>query len=119
MISGNWAIGSARIATRPASTGTIAITIATIGRRMKNRDTRLLSFGRRREGLGVHHRAVGNRWTFDNDAAARIESAFDDPTRAHALSDFDAAGGHLVVRADHAKLIGILQFVHRTLRHEQ
>ncbi len=38
MISGNWAIGSARIATRPASTVTIEMTMATIGRRMKNPD---------------------------------------------------------------------------------
>ena len=38
-MSGNCATGSPPIATRPAMTVTIAMTIATIGRPMKNRDT--------------------------------------------------------------------------------
>ena len=37
-MSGNCAIGSVRIATRPASTVTIAMTMATMGRLMKNLD---------------------------------------------------------------------------------
>src|SRR5208283_4644067 len=58
-IFGNWAIGRETSATAPTMTVRIAMTIATIGRLMKNFDTaRLLGGLRRRIRHGVHQRAV-------------------------------------------------------------
>src|SRR4051794_39853535 len=53
---GNCATGSPRSETAPTITVTIAITIATIGRRMKNAD---MSAARRSAGLGARHEWFG------------------------------------------------------------
>src|SRR5581483_7896895 len=75
-ICGNCEIGRPRSATMPISTVRIAMTIATIGRRMKNLDMFLSSGGRRRGHvrLGRDDRAVSDRRRFDDHPIARFQS---------------------------------------------
>src|SRR5204862_5659775 len=76
-ICGNWATGRSLSATSPPSTVTIAMTIATIGRRMKKRD---MSVALRR--LRVHGGAVAHRRGVENHAVAGLQPLFDDPPAA-------------------------------------
>src|ERR1035438_8905219 len=78
-ILGNWAIGSDTSATAPTMTVMIAMTIATIGRLMKNFDTaRLLGGLRCRKRDGVHRRAVPDLLDpVGHNPVARVQSGFD------------------------------------------
>src|SRR5712671_5479807 len=104
MISGNCAIGSACIATRPASTVTIAMTMATIGRPMKNRDTSV-SLWCVRERLHVHDRSIGRGRAFHHDALPRLETAIDDPAAAHSLAGLHSPRRDLVAGVDGSNLV--------------
>src|SRR5882672_931807 len=119
MISGNWAIGSARMATRPPSTVMMAMTIATMGRLTKNRDMRLVRFRGRHEWLGIHHRAVGRASAFHHDARAGLQPLVDDPAAADAVADLHGLRAHLLVGADDTQLKRSLQLTHGALRDEQ
>src|SRR5258708_2057857 len=78
-ISGYCATGKARIDTSPTKTVMIAITIATIGRLMKNLDMALLAVSGHRERLGRDESAVLHELgAFDGDALAASESRGDD-----------------------------------------
>src|SRR5690242_2693492 len=118
MISGNCAIGSACMATRPPSTVMIAITMATMGRRTKKRDT-LASLRLGRERSCSDRRAILRRRPLDDDAVPRLESAFHDPAAADSLPDFDRSSRNPVVGVDEANLMRALQLGYCTLRHEQ
>src|SRR4051794_33239162 len=85
MISGNCAIGSAWIDTSPATTVTMAMTMATIGRPMKKRDTSVPSAGGK--GRGVHDGAVARRRALDDNAGAGLQPVLDDPSAADAVAD--------------------------------
>src|ERR1700734_1162275 len=98
-MSGNWAIGSARMATRPPRTVIVAMTIATMGRRTKNRDMGSVCC-RGREWLGILHRAIGRPSTFHDDARAGLQAFVDDPAAADAVADLDGPRADLVVLAD-------------------
>src|SRR5271155_3690360 len=99
-MSGNWAIGSARMATRPPRTVIMAMTIATMGRRVKNRDMGSVGFRGRREWLGVHRRAGGRASAFHDDARAGLHPLVDDPAAADSVADLDRLRADLVVGAD-------------------
>src|SRR5258708_29789040 len=119
MMSGNCAIGSARIATRPPSTVTIAMTMATTGRRMKNLDIGSVRFHRRREWLGSHYRAVGRASAFDDDARARLQPLGDNPAAADAIADLHSLRADFIVGADDTQLKRSLQLADGALGHEQ
>src|SRR5690242_1304182 len=108
MMSGNCAIGDPSMATTPTITMRMAITIATMGRLIKNFD--MLG------ALRINCHSIsdfGN--SFGHDAVARAHTAFDDPHFAHALANLHRADRDAVIRADNGYLIASLQFVHRTL----
>src|ERR1700691_396367 len=115
-MSGNWATGRRKIITAPVITKKIAITIATMGRLMKNFDIVLAlaagsrwSFGRRR--LRRHHPRLHFHPVRDflqslgDDALAHRDAFIDDPEVAHLLAGLDHPQGDLVVRAYHADLV--------------
>src|SRR5437867_9388476 len=100
MISGNCAIGSACMATRPLSTVTMAMTIATMGRPTKNRDMMAMSslraVGGRRERQRLHLGPVAQRRPFDDDAGAGFDAAGDDPAATDTVAGHDRARSDLV-----------------------
>src|SRR5580704_14380601 len=93
MICGNWAMGSPSSETAPMSTVRMAITIATIGRRMKKEEITGASSARSaarrrgpvrlgRRGLRHDQRAVADLLhAFDDHALARGDAALDDSQR--------------------------------------
>src|SRR3954463_16758729 len=102
MMSGNCAIGSPCLDTSPASTVTMAMTMATIGRLMKKRDMdvgagALLSLRRRLPRFRVHHAAVATLRPFDDDPLARLEACVDEPAAADAFAGLDRPRRDVVV----------------------
>src|SRR5205823_13338822 len=91
------------MATRPASTVTIAMTMATIGRPMKNRDTSVDLWGGG-ERLGVHHRAIGRGRAFHHHVLSGLETAFDNPAAADSLADLHGPRRDLVAGVDGSDL---------------
>src|SRR6266436_3507170 len=93
---GNCATGSPSSVTRPTMTMMIEITMATIGRLMKNLDMRLFLCGRcdrlnhllRREICGRHSHALPNFLdALDHYALVRAKTLFDHPKIAAAVAD--------------------------------
>src|SRR6266446_1052686 len=125
-MSGNCATGSPPSATRPAMTVTMAMTIATIGRPMKNRDMPLFPRGRR----GRRRRGFRGRLRVDDDARLDLldsldddplsggEALLDDPETADAIPGRDRPDLNLVARTDDGDLEEALQLGHRPLRNE-
>src|SRR5690242_11707930 len=119
MMSGNCAIGSPSMATTPTITMRMAITIATMGRLMKNFD-----MGKNRSlrsRLGLRFRIDGHSVSdfgdsFRHDAVSRAHAAFDDPHFTDALANLHRADRDAVIRADKGYLIVSLQLVHGALR---
>src|SRR5436190_23502885 len=101
---GNWAIGNARIATRPPSTVIIAMTMATMGRRMKNLDIGLMHFRRCGEWLGIHDRPVGCASAFHHDTCAGLKPLVDNPAAADAVADLHCLRAHGGLGADDPQL---------------
>src|SRR4051812_43508450 len=99
MICGDWAMGSPSSVTAPISTVTIAMTIATMGRRMKNAEITSAPLGlgrraRRRRARGRAHRlrdhdsAVADLLhALDDDLVVLLHARSDDPLRARVRSD--------------------------------
>src|ERR1700731_1282678 len=119
MMLGNCAIGSASMATRPASTVMIAMTMATVGWPMKNLDIGSAPFCCCRERLGIHDRAIGRASAFHDDTRAGLKPLIDNPPATDAIADLHRLRGHGVVRADHAELKRSLQFADRALWDQQ
>src|SRR3954471_21905679 len=113
-IEGNWATGRSLSATRPPSTVTIAMTIATIGRRMKKRD---MSVALRRPR--VDRRAVANGRGVDDHAIAGLQPLLDDPSAADPRPELYGAHGDVVVALGDPQLIAGLELGYGTLRHQQ
>src|SRR5712692_9456471 len=96
---GNWAIGRAAIMTAPTITVRIEMTIATIGRFMKNFDNLLppLTFGFLPEWLRVHGRArSGLLQALDDHALAGLQSLPDHPHQADSITDLDRLNADLI-----------------------
>src|SRR5580698_905196 len=104
MICGNCAMGSPSSETAPMSTVKIAITIATMGRRMKNEEIMFSPSARPgarnrrgtgdldRRGLRHHQGAVADLLeAFDHHPFARGDAVLDDAQRARDRADLDPA----------------------------
>src|ERR1700733_3420272 len=120
---GNCAIGRVAMVTAPTMTMRIAMTIATMGRLMKNFDMAFDSFtvGNQSrllldiafEWLGSNrHSRLEILLAFDNHAVARLQSAIDDPHCGRALSPLHGTHADAVVLIDNCDEIAALLFVH-------
>src|SRR6266567_9404730 len=95
---GNCAIGRLRIVRAPTITRTMEITMATIGRLIKNFDIGLPSPAFRSKWLGVHlHARTHFLHALDDDAFPRAQSFVNDPQAAYAVTDFDRPDAHFVL----------------------
>src|SRR5438093_1288731 len=125
-MSGNCATGSPRIATRPPMTVTMAMTIATMGRPMKNRDMALFPRGRwsrRRRGLRNRLRVDDDARldllnSLDDDALSGAQTLLDDPETADAIPGLDRPDFDLVARTDDGDLVEALKLRHCALGNE-
>src|SRR5262245_16983541 len=118
-ISGNCAIGRPLNATRPPSTVTIAMTMATTGRRMKKRDIELLPVFRDLEWTRRDDGAIARGWALHHDRDAGGQPFIDHPAAADARPDLDRVRRHFVGLVDRADLIRALQLGDCALRHQQ
>src|ERR1700677_11952 len=118
-ILGNCEMGSPRIVMAPMMTVRIAITMATIGRLMKNLDISSVTAGRSIERNGCN-RAAGFDFlsAFRDDLIARHQTGADDPHRVDALTGLNGANGDLVISSHHGDLSGSLKLRYRALRYE-
>src|SRR5580700_3886007 len=116
---GNCATGRLSMVIAPTSTMRIAITIATMGRLMKNFDMGLPVLCLRDKRLGVHMSALAYFLNaFGDDSFARFQSVRHNPLRPNAVADLDRSYAHLILVVDNGYLIGPLQFRYGTLWHE-
>src|SRR6266567_6119681 len=103
---GNCAIGRLRIVRAPTITRTMEITMATIGRLIKNFDIGLPSLAFRSKWLGVHlHARAHFLHALDNDTLAGLQPFRNDPLRADAVTDFDGSDAYFVFTVHHGHLI--------------
>ena len=104
----------------PTITMTMEITMATIGRLIKNFDIGLPSlrlFGKR---LGVHlHARTQLLHSFDNHALALLQPVRNNPLRAHTVANFDRSNAHFVFAVHNRNLVAALQLRNRALRNKQ
>src|SRR5215469_12131339 len=108
---GNCATGRARMVSEPTSTNKIEMTMATMGRLMKNFDMALLSLRHRSVRFGIYGGA-GTHFlnAFGNDFVSGFQSIRYDPVAADAVGNCDRADDDFVVRAHHANLVTTLEF---------
>jgi hypothetical protein len=97
----------------------MAITIATMGRFMKNFDMGLAILCLRDKRLGVYSRA----WAyflnaFGDDSFAWIQAFCNDPQGADAIANRDCPNANLVVAPHNGNLVRALELCHRTLRNK-
>src|SRR5215469_9505149 len=118
---GNWDTGRVAIVTAPTITRRIEITMATMGRLMKNRDNSLTSGrGFFHEWFRIHlHAGHDLLDTLSNYTLARFQSVGDYPHRADTFTDLDCINAHFVVVVYSSHLVAALQFRDSTLRNEQ
>src|SRR5271165_7159694 len=103
---GNCATGRAKMVSVPTITMTMEITMATMGRLMKNFDMELLILWLSAEGLGVHlHARTDLLNSFGNHAFAGLEPFVNNPIGADALADLDRADADFVLVVNHGDLI--------------
>src|SRR5271166_1386947 len=117
-------MGSRERVTSPTTTVTIAMTIATIGRRMKNWAIFALLLScllrRRRCRQRLNGGALPHfLQTLHHDALARFQPLFDYPVTAKSLTDRDATLGNLVCVIHHPDKIFALQFLDCPLRNKE
>src|SRR5580704_13380391 len=113
---GNWATGRAAIVTAPTITVRIAITIATMGRLIKNLDISVALH----ERPGAHlHAGFDVLGALGNDALTGLQSFADYPHGSHLVADFDLLNAHRVLVVQHGNLMAALQFRHSALGDEQ
>src|SRR5271166_2173444 len=117
---GNCATGRLSIVSAPTSTRTIEITMATIGRLIKNFDIESPRLGFQGKRLGVHlHARAHLLHTLSDHAVAGLQSVRNNPPVAHAVADFHRPDVHFVIAIHCRDLIAALQFRYGTLRHQQ
>src|SRR5262245_15825885 len=107
---GNCATGRLTIAIVPTMTVKMAITIATMGRLMKNLDIRLC----------VDLNSLTNLLhALNDDALTRREALVDDPFGANGLTELDSSDFYGVVVIDDRDLTRSLKVEYRALRNQQ
>src|SRR5580692_257017 len=123
---GNCATGKLSTVSAPTSTMTMEITMATMGRLMKNFDMGYLSLSIRwclvfrHERFRVHVRACAHSLNpFHYDPVPRIESAGDNPSVIDAISHSDGSNVDFIAGVDDGDLISALQLRYRALRNQQ
>src|SRR5271166_1730599 len=95
---GNCATGNPRIVMAPTITITIEITMATIGRLMKNFDIGSPFLGVRRKWLGIHLRArVHFLHALGDYAFAWLQTISNNPLCTHPVAHFDRSDIHFVL----------------------
>src|SRR6266481_6667410 len=95
---GPCATGSLRSVRAPTITKTMEMTIATIGRLIKNFDIGLPSLAFPGKRLGVHlHARTNLLHAFGNHAVASLQPLGDNPIRADALANLYRTDAHFVV----------------------
>src|SRR5260370_26962129 len=109
-------MGSRERVTSPTTTVTIAMTIATIGRRMKNWAIFALLLScllrRRRCRQRLNGGALPHfLQTLHHDALARFQPLFDYPVTAKSFTDRDPTLGNLICVIHHPDKIFALQFL--------
>src|ERR1700688_128878 len=117
---GNWATGRLRIVSEPTSTRTIEMTIATMGRLMKNFDMGLLHrpFCGKRLGVYAHARTHLLK-PLGDDAFDGFQPLSDDPFGTDPVTDRYLANVHFAVAIHDGDLIATLQLGHCALRYQQ
>src|SRR5580700_5968177 len=124
---GNCAIGSPDKVTKPTMTMMIEITMATMGRLMKNFDMRLVLFlcGHRFGGhlngcvCRIYQRSLAHLLdALKHHTLARLQTLLDDPQAAHAIAHSHRLNVDLAVCVHDRDLIAALQFRHGALRHQ-
>src|SRR5690348_3733316 len=104
---GNCAIGKSAIVIAPTMTVRIAITIATMGRRMKK--LAILAPLRFFVRCWIHNFAISCfLCAGGNDSFSRFQAGCDYPKRANSRPDLNHTELRAVVGADHSYLIGSL-----------
>src|SRR5271169_460102 len=117
---GNCATGRPSMVITPTSTMRIAITIATMGRLMKNFDMGLLVLCLRAKRLGVHLRARAYFLNaFGDDSFAWIQPVCNDPLGADAVADRDCSNANFVISSHSGNLVSALELCHRALRNKE
>src|SRR5262245_60929594 len=117
-IAGNCEIGRLTMVTAPTITVRTEITIATIGRLMKNRDTSASRL-RRLAGHYLDDRAIPDlQEAFDNHAFAGFQTVSYDPEAADTIADRHGTDRYLVVAAHDRDLVTALQLGNRALRNQ-
>src|SRR5262245_19616425 len=116
---GNWATGRLKMVNEPTSTRTIDMTIATIGRLMKNFDMTLPACSSH-EWLGIHLCPGPDLLnSFSHYAFAQLQPFRDDPLTADVIGHLDGSNADLVVGAYNGDLVRALQFRNCALRNKQ
>src|ERR1700704_2064681 len=117
---GNCATGRLAIVTAPIITIRIDITIATIGRLMKNFDIDSVSFSGKTYGLGSNGSSfLELLQSFDYNLLTRLEAAVNHPHRSDRLAGFHGAHTDFVITPDDRRLIASLRLSNGALRYEQ
>src|SRR6186713_1933896 len=118
-IAGNCEIGRVTMVMAPTMTVSSEITMATIGRLMKNLDTSA-SNARRLAGDDLDDRPVANfQQALDNHAFAGFQTLGHDPQVPDAVADRHGTDRHLVIAAHDRHLMTPLQLGDRALRNQQ
>src|SRR5439155_3259604 len=119
---GNSATGRLAMVTAPTITVRIAITMATMGRLMKNLDIRVTlpsPSPLRQTASDSPARLDGLSARLGNNPFARVQPFLNDPQAAHAVADLDGPDAYFVLTVHHGDLIAALEFRHRALRNQQ
>src|ERR1700741_5226575 len=117
---GNWATGRLRIVSEHTNTRTIEITIATIGRLMKNFDMTSPAHRFRSEWFRIDANPSAHFLdSLDDDPLTWIEPTCDHPAPIHLWPNRDRPNVHLVVSANDCHLIPTLQLRDGALRNQQ
>src|ERR1700690_3053260 len=114
---GNCATGRVRMVMPPQITITMEITMATIGRLIKNFDMELPSWSCQREWLGIHlHSRTDFLNALGHHALAGLQSILNNPLCTDAIADSDGPNAYFVRAIHHRHLIAALQLRDRPLR---
>src|SRR5208282_1983907 len=125
---GNCATGKLSTVSVPTNTMTMEISMATMGRLMKNFDMGNRSLSTRRslawalghEWLGIHAYATAHSLhSFNHHSVSKVEPVRDDPSVINPVADGDRSNVDFVVGADDGNLVAALQLRHCPLRNQQ
>src|SRR5207302_304727 len=98
---GNWATGRLNMVIVPTITMTMEITMATMGRLIKNFDIGLPSLRFRGKGLGVYlHARAHLLHSLDDHAFALLQPIRDNPIGAYAVADLNRADTYFVLAVE-------------------